>query len=173
MINLFCYRPASKVIHAQHFYCLFRVVLNKQLVFFQKFWQAITLPFVSMLAPCFIFFIKFFSFNVGIHLSIFTYNKTKRQERKSSTARGYNYRWQKVSKLFLDENPLCKFCSDMGIIRAAEVVDHITPHKGNQELFWNTSNWQGLCIPCHNITKQRIELLNIKRVGEDGWPIEE
>lgn len=102
-----------------------------------------------------------------------TYNKHKRQERKSSTARGYNYKWQKVSKLFLDENPLCKFCSDLGIITGAEVVDHIKPHKGNQELFWNPKNWQGLCIPCHNITKQRIELLNIKRIGEDGWPIEE
>lgn len=38
----------------------------------------------------------------------------------------------------------------MGILRAATVVDHIKPHKGDMEVFWDLSNWQGLCEPCHN-----------------------
>ena len=33
---------------------------------------------------------------------------------------------------------------------SATVVDHITPHQGNQNLFWDTNNWQALCKPCHD-----------------------
>ncbi len=40
----------------------------------------------------------------------------------------------------------------------ATVVDHIRPHKGNQELFWDVTNWGALCKRCHDI----------KTVKEDG-----
>lgn len=33
---------------------------------------------------------------------------------------------------------------------AATVVDHIIPHRGNEELFWDEDNWQGLCKRCHD-----------------------
>jgi 5-methylcytosine-specific restriction protein A len=33
---------------------------------------------------------------------------------------------------------------------AAEVVDHVTPHRGNRETFWNQENWQSLCKQCHD-----------------------
>lgn len=33
---------------------------------------------------------------------------------------------------------------------AATVVDHIIPHKGDQYLFWDRSNWQPLCKLCHD-----------------------
>lgn len=68
---------------------------------------------------------------------------------------------------------MCKFCSDAGVVRSADVVDHITPHKGDMDLFWDPDNWQGLCIPCHNITKQIMERGNLKRIGIDGYPIED
>jgi 5-methylcytosine-specific restriction protein A len=32
----------------------------------------------------------------------------------------------------------------------AIVVDHIIPHRGNKELFWNRENWQPLCRPHHD-----------------------
>jgi len=32
----------------------------------------------------------------------------------------------------------------------ATVVDHITPHKGDNDLFWDRANWQSLCESCHN-----------------------
>jgi len=32
----------------------------------------------------------------------------------------------------------------------AVVVDHITPHRGNETLFWDKVNWQGLCLSCHS-----------------------
>ena len=30
------------------------------------------------------------------------------------------------------------------------VVDHIVPHRGDQKLFWDKSNWQPLCKACHD-----------------------
>ncbi|WP_189426952.1 HNH endonuclease [Devosia pacifica] len=35
--------------------------------------------------------------------------------------------------------------------------DHITPHRGDDQLFWDRTNWQALCAHCHNSTKQRQE----------------
>lgn len=32
----------------------------------------------------------------------------------------------------------------------ATVVDHIIPHRGNKDLFWDESNWQALCKKCHD-----------------------
>jgi len=40
---------------------------------------------------------------------------------------------------------------------AASVVDHIVAHRGDQELFWDQSNWQSLCKPCHDSEKQKLE----------------
>jgi 5-methylcytosine-specific restriction protein A len=39
----------------------------------------------------------------------------------------------------------------------ASLVDHKTPHRGVQRLFWDRSNWQPLCTPCHSGRKQSIE----------------
>ena len=33
----------------------------------------------------------------------------------------------------------------------ATVVDHIKPHRGEQKLFWDRSNWQPLCEHHHNV----------------------
>ncbi|MEO4040348.1 HNH endonuclease signature motif containing protein [Hoeflea sp. CAU 1731] len=41
--------------------------------------------------------------------------------------------------------------------KPAKVVDHIIPHKGDRKLFWDRSNWQPLCTPCHSSKKQRQE----------------
>lgn len=86
------------------------------------------------------------------------------------SCRPYNHRWRKARLIFLQKNPLCVFCKKAGIIQAAEVVDHIVPHKGNSALFWDSAkNWQPLCKQCHDITKQRIEQSNIIETGLDGY----
>ncbi len=74
-----------------------------------------------------------------------------------STARGYNYRWQKARERFLSANPLCCYCERTGRVTPATIVDHIAPHQGDQELFWDESNWQPLCKPCHDSIKAREE----------------
>lgn len=42
-------------------------------------------------------------------------------------------------------------------ITAASVVDHIIPHQGDQELFWDEDNWQALCKHHHDGEKAEIE----------------
>jgi len=84
----------------------------------------------------------------------------------------YNRRWRKARKVFLDLNPLCKFCAAQGKITAASVVDHITPHRGDPSLFWDKSNWQPLCSVHHQATKQAIEKgKDVRLIGLDGYPI--
>jgi 5-methylcytosine-specific restriction enzyme A len=77
--------------------------------------------------------------------------------RKGSAERGYNFAWQKARLLFLKRNPLCAFCAAQGRVGAASVVDHIVPHKGDDRLFWDESNWQPLCVAHHSSDKQRME----------------
>jgi 5-methylcytosine-specific restriction protein A len=70
--------------------------------------------------------------------------------RTGSCERGYNYRWRKARIAYLIQHPLCVECSAEGRVEQAVIVDHINPHKGNRELFWNKNNWQGLCKHHHD-----------------------
>lgn len=78
--------------------------------------------------------------------------ETKRvePERKSSSKRGYGYKWQKARINFLKLNPLCVECESAGRVESATDVDHIIPHKGDMNLFWDLNNWQPLCKSCHS-----------------------
>lgn len=78
--------------------------------------------------------------------------------RPSSSARGYTGSWDRAKAEFLRQHPFCRRCGE----RAA-VVDHKTPHRGNQDLFWDRSNWQPLCTTCHSSAKQREERRIIER----------
>ena len=71
-------------------------------------------------------------------------------ERPSAAKRGYDSRWRKARGRFLKANPLCVKCHEEGKFIKATVVDHITPHRGDRELFWEESNWQALCKRCHD-----------------------
>ena|ERR1700676_2833079 len=42
-------------------------------------------------------------------------------------------------------DPLCKICGR----EASAVADHIVPHRGDEKLFWDAKNLQGLCDQCH------------------------
>src|SRR4030042_1596591 len=79
-----------------------------------------------------------------------TYLKAQDSLRDNANARGYTYRWHKKSRRYLGEHPLCMECLKENRTTAATVVDHKIPHRGNQELFWDESNWQSLCIYHHN-----------------------
>ena len=70
--------------------------------------------------------------------------------RGSSAGRGYDARWRAARAAYLQQHPLCAWCADRDVIKAAEVVDHIVPHNGDRQTFWNTDNWQSLCKQCHD-----------------------
>jgi len=80
------------------------------------------------------------------------------QVRLSSNDRGYNYRWQQTRLGYLRKHPLCVHCQALGRVTVATDLDHIVPHKGDMEMFWQSSNWQGLCSYHHKL----------KTVKEDG-----
>lgn len=58
-------------------------------------------------------------------------------------------RYKRMRLEFLTKNPLCAGCERKGIVRAAEELDHIVPAKLAPDRFWDETNLQGLCKPCH------------------------
>lgn len=78
----------------------------------------------------------------------------------------YGRKWDKARLRFLDKNPLCAHCLEKARTEAATVVDHITPHKGVEVVFWDRANWQALCKRCHDSWKARQELLSANQVHE-------
>lgn len=103
---------------------------------------------------------------------------------QSSNERGYGYRWQKERAAYLQEHPFCVHCLRAAGIHAASieaiilacadkavplpyatVVDHRTPHRGDQALFWERGNWQPLCARHHSSDKQREEAAAIAGDG--------
>ena len=72
------------------------------------------------------------------------------KEIRDATKRGYDARWRKERELYLAAHPLCERCKEKGKYTKATIVDHIIPHRGDPELFWDPNNWQALCKPCHD-----------------------
>lgn len=70
--------------------------------------------------------------------------------RPTAAQRGYGSRWQTARECYLAAHPLCVECQKRGRTEAATVVDHVTPHKGDKVLFWQSDNWQSLCKRCHD-----------------------
>ena len=84
-------------------------------------------------------------------------------ERRGSAAdRGYDHRWAVASRQFRRNHPLCCCCRANGHVTASQVTDHIIPHRGDDALFWDMSNWQALCHRCHNEIKATIEAAYLK-----------
>lgn len=84
-------------------------------------------------------------------------------EVRSGASRGYGKKWQKFRKTYLAVHPLCVECLKEGKYVMATDVDHIVPHRGDMELFWDMSNLQALCHSCHSKKTNR----------EDHYPVYE
>ena len=76
--------------------------------------------------------------------------KAADKRRGSSSQRGYDWAWQKARNRWIAEHPLCAECARNGDVVAGNEVDHIIPHRGDHDLFWDTRNWQTLCTPHHS-----------------------
>jgi len=70
-------------------------------------------------------------------------------------APGYGPRWRRARAAFLAEHPLCAACQALGRVVPATVVDHVVPHRGDQRLFWDQSNWAPACKRCHDAKTAR------------------
>jgi len=59
-------------------------------------------------------------------------------------------RWRKLRAAYIARHPLCEICFKLDQIKEARVVDHVEPHRGNEQLFYDNDNLMALCVPCHN-----------------------
>ena len=84
--------------------------------------------------------------------SKFTAPKTYKHKQKPSYAM-YSYpRSKQIRKVQLENHPWCENCQLVDNVNIpAEVVDHITPHRGDRNLFFDTDNIQSLCKECHDL----------------------
>jgi 5-methylcytosine-specific restriction protein A len=97
---------------------------------------------------------------------------------RSDAARAYRHlyktsEWQRLREIVLSQEPLCRYCAKAGRTTAAEVVDHIKPHKGSRALFFALSNLQPLCSDHHNTSKKFEESRGYSNeIGLDGRPVD-
>ncbi len=68
-------------------------------------------------------------------------------------------RWREYRLFFLRQHPLCAdpFNRHGGAIQAAGVVDHIQPHHGDYDLFWDMKNHRALCKSCNSYKAATFE----------------
>ncbi|MGX1786131.1 HNH endonuclease [Bosea sp. NPDC055332] len=79
-------------------------------------------------------------------------------------------RWQRIRKAQLAAEPLCQLCLEIDVVTEANTVDHVIPHRGNEQLFWS-GPFNSLCASCHSRHKQRQEHgRTIVRFDASGWP---
>lgn len=80
--------------------------------------------------------------------------------------------WKDRRKDQLTREPLCRFCLAMNRVTEAKVADHITPHRGDPDLFW-FGELQSLCITHHNVAKQQIEVRGYSSAADEfGYPLD-
>ena len=87
-------------------------------------------------------------------------NRSKSARRATGHEKAYNYKWGKASKKYRKHNPLCVSCQLSGRTSAASCVDHIIPHRGSNDLFWDKGNWCSLCWRCHSAKTRREDSLS-------------
>lgn len=71
------------------------------------------------------------------------------ERRGSSRERGYDARWERVRRMHLAGEPLCRMCQQAGRVTLAVLVDHITPIRDGGERL-DDDNLQSLCRRCHD-----------------------
>jgi 5-methylcytosine-specific restriction protein A len=69
-------------------------------------------------------------------------------QRGTAAGRGYDYRWMKISRAVLEEEPICCDPFRVGCRNRSSHTDHIVPRRqgGSDERF----NLQALCSGCHS-----------------------
>lgn len=97
------------------------------------------------------------------HSNPVVHQKTADARRGSSTERGYDSRWQRYRKIFLDSYPFCIACVNLPCRSC--LIDHIIPVRqsdsdesgGADPLFWVTWNHQPLCRMHHAIKTNTVD----------------
>jgi hypothetical protein len=70
-------------------------------------------------------------------------------------------RWLRKRDAQLRDEPLCRMCKRDGTVTVATICDHVIPHRGDYDLFWNGET-QSLCATHHASEKQREEAASLR-----------
>lgn len=81
--------------------------------------------------------------------------KARKNNHQSEFTKLYNWDWRKFRDRYVKEHPLCIHCLANGILTPTQEVDHIVPHQGDKDKFWDADNLQALCKSCHS--KKTVE----------------
>lgn len=84
-------------------------------------------------------------------------------------------RWKRRRTAQLAAQPLCAFHLKLAQTVEASVADHVVPHRGDVDLFFN-GQLQSLCKPCHDAHKQAQEHNAdgiLRGAGHDGAPLDQ
>lgn len=84
-------------------------------------------------------------------------NRAIDRYRGSSTARGYDSRWQRFREGYLRRHPLCSFCERRGLVTPATVIDHIETIADAPARRFDEDNLRPLCKPCHDAHTMRAQ----------------
>lgn len=102
---------------------------------------------------------------------------SRRTDQRSQEAERYRRlyktaRWLKIRKDQLAREPLCRMCKSQGRVVSAIICDHVEPHRGNEDRFFN-GPFQSLCKAHHDSLKQREEARG-HAIGTtmDGRPVD-
>lgn len=80
--------------------------------------------------------------------------------------------WRRKREAQLRDEPLCRFCAAQDKVTAATIADHVEPHRGDEDAFWN-NELQSLCHYHHNTAKQRQEVWGYDSITDlDGYPLD-
>jgi len=78
-------------------------------------------------------------------------HSTKRFVRDPAIKKLYNSPvWQSMRVAQLAREPWCVDCLERGVHTRATEVDHIKPHRGDPELFFDANNLASRCKPDHS-----------------------
>lgn len=70
----------------------------------------------------------------------------------------FTKRWRQLRwAVLVDAGFTCAACGRLEGETRRLVADHIEPHRGIEERFWDRANLQCLCASCHSGAKQRAE----------------
>lgn len=75
--------------------------------------------------------------------------KAQDERRGSASKRGYDSRWNKVRRLYMNQEPLCERCKEKGLIVPADLVHHKKRIAEGGSIY-DFANLMSCCARCHD-----------------------
>lgn len=72
-------------------------------------------------------------------------------------------RWRALRLVILARDPYCKRCERHGRAVGSDTVNHIEKARDNPDRFYDETNLEGVCAPCHSGEIQAEERRNSER----------